>query len=152
MFNFNNIRFHKAKTGLSIYLFGGPGLATYSTLYKQDDSYLPGYATIIAEYPEDHAHKGDIRKALKSVLTGKWNHIAERPFTASTLGGAPLTVVGVLGVGMEFKLSSKLNISIENKFTFTGTPLVDGQQWQNNWTPGAIQSVASTRSAETGAG
>jgi outer membrane protein OmpA-like peptidoglycan-associated protein len=149
VFNFNNIRFHKAKTGLSIYLFGGPGLATYSTLYKQDESYLPGYANVIAEYPiEDHANRKEIRSALKSVLTGNWNHIAQRPTTASTLGGAPLMVVGVLGVGMEFKLSSKVNIAVEDKFTFTGTPLIDGQEWQNNYTPGAAQSIAQTRSAD----
>ena len=149
VFNFNNIRFHKAKTGLSIYLFGGPGLATYSTLYKQDDSYLPGYATVISEFPEDHAHKGDIRKALKGVLTGKWNHIAERPSTSGTLGGAPLTVVGVAGIGMEFKVSSKVNIAVEDKFTFTASDLIDGQQWQNNYTPGAYQSIAQTRSADS---
>ena len=149
VFNFNNIRFHKAKTGLSIYLFGGPGLATYSTLYKQDDSYLPGYATVISEFPEDHAHKGDIRKALKGVMTGKWNHIAERPNTSGTLGAAPLTVVAVAGIGMEFKLSSKVNIAVEDKFTFTGSDLIDGQQWQNNYTPGAYQSIAQTRSADS---
>jgi outer membrane protein OmpA-like peptidoglycan-associated protein len=150
VFNFNNIRFHKAKTGLSIYLFGGPGLATYSTLYKQDASYLPGYANVIAEYPdEDHAHKKEIRSALKSVLTGKWDRIAERPSTSSTLGAAPLTVVGVLGIGMEFKLSSKVNIAVEDKFTITGSDLIDGQQWQNNYTPGAFQSIAQTRSADS---
>jgi outer membrane protein OmpA-like peptidoglycan-associated protein len=149
VFNFNNIRFHKAKTGLSIYLFGGPGLATYSTLYKQDDSYLPGYATVIGDYPEDHAHKGDIRKALKGVLTGKWNHIAERSSTSGTLGAAPLTVVAVAGIGFEFKLSSKVNIAIEDKFTFTATDLIDGQQWQNNYTPGAYQSIAQTKSADS---
>jgi len=149
VFNFNNIRFHKAKTGLSIYLFGGPGLATYSTFYKQDDSYLAGYATVISEFPEDNAHKGDIRKALKGVLTGKWNHIAERDGASKYVGEAPLTLVGVLGVGMEFKLSSKLNIAIENKFTFTGSDLIDGQQWQNNYTPGAYQSIAQTRSADS---
>jgi len=148
--NFNNIRFHKAKTGLSIYLFGGPGLATYSTFYKQDGSYLPGYANVIAEYPEeDHAHKGDIRKALKGVLTGKWNHIAERPSTGGTLGAAPLTVVGVAGIGLEFKLSSKVNIAVEDKFTFTASDLIDGQQWQNNFTPGAYQSIAQTKSADS---
>jgi outer membrane protein OmpA-like peptidoglycan-associated protein len=147
--NFNNIRFHKAKTGLSIYLFGGPGLATYSTLYKQDDSYLAGYQTVINEFPEDHAHKGDIRKALKGVMTGNWNHIAERSNTGGTLGAAPLTVVAVAGIGFEFKLSSKVNIAIEDKFTFTATDLIDGQQWQNNYTPGAYQSIAQTKSADS---
>ncbi len=149
VFNFNNIRFHKAKTGLSIYLFGGPGLATYSTLYKQDDSYLAGYANLITNGPaEDYKNRNEIRKQLKGILTGNWNHIAERPSTSSTLGGAPLTVVGVLGAGMEFKLSSKVNIAVEDKFTFTTSALIDGQQWQNNYTQGATHSVAQTTSKD----
>jgi outer membrane protein OmpA-like peptidoglycan-associated protein len=149
VFTLNNINFHKAKTGFVMYLFGGPGLATYSTLYKQDDSYLAGYQTVIGEFPEDHKHKGDIRKALKGVLTGKWNHIAERPSTSGSLGGAPITPVGVAGIGFAFKLSNRVNIAVEDKYTFTATDLIDGQQWQNNWTQGATQSVAQTRSSDS---
>jgi outer membrane protein OmpA-like peptidoglycan-associated protein len=145
VFTLNNIRFHKAKTGFLVYFFGGPGLATYSTLYKQDDSYLPGYANVIAEFPdENHKNEGKIRSALKDVLTGKWNQIAERPSTSGTLGGAPITVVGVLGMGVKFKLSSRVNIAVEDKFTFTTSDLIDGQQWQNNWTPLATNSIAQT--------
>jgi outer membrane protein OmpA-like peptidoglycan-associated protein len=146
----NNINFHKAKTSFLVYFFGGPGLATYSTLYKQDDSYLAGYANVIAEFPDENSKtKKDIRSALKNVLTGKWNQIAERPSTSGTLGAAPLTVVGVAGIGVKFKLSSRVNIALENKFTFTASDLIDGQQWQNNWTPGATNSIAQTRSADS---
>jgi len=149
MFSFNNINFHKAKTSFVWYLFGGPGLATYSTLYKQDDSYLAGYQTVIGEFPEDHKHKGDIRKALKdNVLTGKWNHIAERPSTSGTLGGAPITVVGVTGIGFAFKFNNRVNLAVEDKFTFTTSGLIDGQQWQNNYTPTAVNSIAQTSSKD----
>ena len=145
VFTLNNINFHKAKTGWNMYFFGGFGAATYSTLYKQDDSYLAGYAAIIAQYPvEDHADKGAIRKQLKSVLTGNWNHIAERPSTDGTLGSAPITAVGVAGMGFEFKLNNRLNIAVEDKFTFTTTLLLDGQQWQNNYSFGSTGAVAQT--------
>lgn len=145
VFTLNNIRFHKAKTGFLVYLFGGPGIATYSTLYKQDDSYLAGYANLIANGPvENYKNRNEIRKDLKAILTGKWNQIAERPSTTGTLGGAPITVVGVAGVGVKFKLNEKFNIAVEDKFTFTTSNLIDGQQWQNNWTPGATNSIAQT--------
>ena len=42
VFTINNINFHRAKVGWNAYFFGGPGLMTYGTLYKQDDSYLAG--------------------------------------------------------------------------------------------------------------
>src|SRR6185312_7549451 len=119
------------------------------TLYKQDDSYIAGYRQVIDEYPAmDYAEKGKIRKALKNVLTGNWNHIAERPSTSAKLGGVPLTVGGVLGAGFAFKLNNKLNIAVEDKFTFTTTDLLDGQQWQNNYTLGATNSIAQTTSKD----
>ncbi|HVS95009.1 MAG TPA: OmpA family protein [Puia sp.] len=149
VFTINNINFHKAKIGWNMYFFGGPGLMTYGTLYKQDDSYLPGYANIIAQFPQmDYAHRKQIRSALKNVLTGKWNHLAERPNNSATLGGVPLTVVGVVGMGFQFKLSDRVNLALEDKFTFTATNLLDGQQWQNNWTQGATNSVATTNSKD----
>jgi outer membrane protein OmpA-like peptidoglycan-associated protein len=149
VFTLNNIRFHKAKTGFLVYFFGGPGIATYSTLYKQDDSYLAGYANLIATGPvEDYKNRNEIRKDLKGILTGKWNQIAERPSTSGTLGGAPITLVGVAGIGVKFKLSNRVNLAVEDKFTFTTSALIDGQQWQNNWTLGATNSIAQTTSKD----
>ena len=149
MFSIRNINFHRAKINWNIYLFGGPALLTYGTLYKQDDSYLQGYQNVIAQYPvEDYKHKNDIRKALKNVLTGKWNHIAERPSTSATLGGVPLTLGGVAGLGFAFKLSNKVNIALEDKFTFTTSDLIDGQQWQNNYDFNARGAIAQTTSKD----
>src|SRR5258708_7255992 len=66
LFSFNNINFHKAKTGWNAYVFLGGGPMTFGTLYKQDASYLPGYLNVINQFPnEDYKHRGDIRKALK---------------------------------------------------------------------------------------
>jgi outer membrane protein OmpA-like peptidoglycan-associated protein len=145
----NNINFHKAKIGWNVYFFGGPGLASYSTLYKQDDSYLAGYANVIAEFPnEDYKNRKEIKDALKNVLSGNWNHIAERPATAASLGGAPITFIGVLGMGFQFKLSDRVNLQLEEKFTATASGLIDGQQWQNNYTPTAINSIAQASSKD----
>jgi outer membrane protein OmpA-like peptidoglycan-associated protein len=145
----NNINFHKAKIGWNVYFFGGPGLASYSTLYKQDDSYIAGYQQVIAEFPnEDYKNRKEIKDALKNVLSGNWNHIAERPATAASLGGAPITFIGVLGMGFQFKLSDRVNLQLEEKFTATASGLIDGQQWQNNYTPTAINSIAQASSKD----
>jgi len=150
LFSLNNINFHRAKTGWNAYLFGGVGAITYSTFYKAQASYAAGYANVIAQFPQDdYKHRKDIKKALKDVITGGWNTMAERGNANGTLGGAPLALVGVAGLGFEFKLNNRFNIALEDKFTFTTTDLLDGQQWQNNFTQGATQSVASTRSADS---
>jgi hypothetical protein len=149
MFSLNNINFHKAKTGWNAYLFGGFGAMTYSTFYKADPSYIAGFANVEAQFPnEDYKHRKDILKAVKSVLTGGWNTMAERGSANGTLGGAPLAFVGVFGLGFEFKLNDRFNIALEDKFTVTTSDLVDGQQWQNNYNPVAIQAIAATRSSD----
>ena len=101
VFTLNNINFHRAKTSFVMYLFGGPGLATYSTLYKQDAGYAAGYAKVIADFPqEDHKHKSDIRKDIKdNVLTGKWDQIAERPSTSGSLAGSRMPGACALACG-----------------------------------------------------
>ena len=152
VFTLNNINFHKAKTGFNLYFFGGPGLMTYSTFYKTvNSSGTPyDYSAVVTEFTGefDYKHKKQIRSALKSVLTGSWSTMAERGNTTATLGGAPLVAVGVVGMGMQFKLNNKVNIAVEDKFTFTGTLLLDGQQWQNNYTPTAVTSIAQTRASD----
>jgi outer membrane protein OmpA-like peptidoglycan-associated protein len=75
--------------------------------------------------------------------------MADRSSTTSTLGGAPLAVVGVAGMGIEFKLNNRFNIALEDKYSFTTSDLIDGQQWQNNYTVGAFSSIAQTRSADS---
>ena len=153
VFTLNNINFHKAKTSWNMYFFGGPGLATYSTFMKTvDGSGAPyRYDDIIGQFNGqlDYKHRKDIRKALKNKLNGEWSTMAERGSTNGTLGGAPIMVVGVVGVGFQFKLNDKFNIAVEDKFTFTSSDLIDGQQWQNNYSPTAVTSIAQTRSSDS---
>jgi outer membrane protein OmpA-like peptidoglycan-associated protein len=150
LFSLNNINFHKAKTGWNVYLFGGIGAMTYSTFYKASASYVAGYQNVMVQNPiQDYKHRKDVLKAVKDVITGGWNTMAERGSANGTLGGAPLALVGVAGIGVEFKLNNRFNLALEDKFTFTTTDLLDGQQWQNNYYQPAVQSIASTRSADS---
>ena len=149
VFTINNINFHKAKTGFNMYFFGGPGLATYSTFYKTVDGSGKPYNYTGVTGPYDYKHRKDVRSQLKSLLTGSWNTMADRSSTSATLGGAPLTLVGVIGMGVQFKLSDRVNIALEDKLTVTSSDLIDGQQWQNNYSAGSFNSVAQTRSADS---
>ncbi|HEY4209688.1 MAG TPA: OmpA family protein, partial [Puia sp.] len=152
MFSLNNINFHRAKTGWNAYFFGGIGAMTYSTFYKAvNGSGTPyDYSPVITQFGDVFPYKQrkDIKKAIKGVVTGSWSTMAERP-NGATLGGAPISAVGVAGVGVEFKLNNKFNIALEDKYSFTATDLVDGDQWQNNYTPTAVNSIAQTRSADS---
>jgi outer membrane protein OmpA-like peptidoglycan-associated protein len=152
LFSLNNINFHKAKTGWNVYIFGGIGAMTYSTFMKTvNASGTPyDYTAIITQFGPGfpYSQRKDIRKALKNELTGSWSTMAERP-SGSKLGGAPLSFVGVAGLGFEFKLNNRWNLALEDKVTVTTSDLIDGQQWQHNWSPSAFQAIAQTRSADS---
>jgi hypothetical protein len=132
----NNIRFHKAKTGFTIYGFAGIGLATYSTFYNAlDANGAPyNYQAIVNQFGAGgftYKNRNDIKKALKNMMDGSFETMAERDNSHPTLfGGPPLIPVFVLGPGVEFKLNNKFNIALEDKVSVTKTNLIDGQRWQ----------------------
>ena len=147
VFNLNNIRFHKAKTAFNVYLFGGVGASTYSTFYKTvDGNGKPyDYSAIIAKYGGNYDYKDrkNVKSDVKNLLTGSWSTMGERDPSKPTFGGAPIDIVGVVGVGMQFKLNNRLNLALEDKFTFTTTDLLDGQRWSNNYDANAPHAVTT---------
>jgi outer membrane protein OmpA-like peptidoglycan-associated protein len=153
VFSFNNVRFHRAKTGCNFYLFGGIGAFTYSTFYKTlNSSGTPyDYSAIITQFGNNftYSQRKDVKKALKDLWTGKWSTMAQRDPSRPTLGGPNIGFVGVFGAGMQFKLNNKLSLSIEDKVSISNSDLVDGQQWQNNYTPNVTQSIATTKSVDS---
>jgi outer membrane protein OmpA-like peptidoglycan-associated protein len=137
----NNIRFHKAKSGIAIYALGGIGAMTYSTLYNLQDgagNYYD-YTDIINQFGPSgftYSNRKDIRKALKNKLDGSFETLAQRdPSQPTIFGGTPFRPVLVMGGGVEIKLSNKFNIAIEDKVSISKSDLIDGQEWQETGSP-----------------
>ncbi|PWT74769.1 MAG: hypothetical protein C5B59_10385 [Bacteroidetes bacterium] len=132
----NNIRFHRAKSGVAVYVFGGVGLATYSTFQNAlNGSGNPyDFQQIINQFGATgftYKNRKDIRKALKNMMDGSFETMSERDHSQPTLfGSAPLTFVVPLGLGIQFKLNNKFNIALEDKVSITRSDLIDGARWQ----------------------
>jgi outer membrane protein OmpA-like peptidoglycan-associated protein len=121
---------------------------TYSTFYKSlDNTGTPyKYDAILTQFNNefDYKHRKDIKTALKNLWTGGFTTMAQRDASHPTLGGAPLGLVGVVGMGFQFKLNNQFNLALEDKYTIARTDLLDGQEFQNNYTPTAINSISTT--------
>jgi hypothetical protein len=132
--NLNNIRFHKAKSSILFYGFGGFGVATYATSYNlfgPNGRY--DYTPIIAQFGINgftYANRKAIKSALKNMMDGSFETVAQRDPSQPTMFGVPLIPVAVVGLGTEIKLSDKFNIAIEDKVSITKSKLIDGQEWQ----------------------
>ena len=139
----NNIRFHKGKTGVNFYGFGGIGGMTYAARYNAlnanglpyDFSSIPGVT---------YSNKKDALDALKNLLDDTWETQAERDHLSPKLGDKPFRVAFVFGGGVQFKLSNRWNIAIEDKVSLPKADLLDGQQWQENFGTGC-RSNSSNR-------
>ncbi|MDR3712888.1 MAG: OmpA family protein [Puia sp.] len=144
----NNVRFHKTKTGFNLYMFGGLGFAAYDTYVNALDANGNPYNFSTIDQSGLYKDRKTIKKELKALLDKSYETHAEVDHSQPMIGDQPLIPVGVLGIGVQFKLNNKFNLQIEDKYTITKSDLIDGQQWQNNYVGGIAtgsQAVAQTR-------
>ncbi|HTB51277.1 MAG TPA: hypothetical protein VK718_00775 [Ferruginibacter sp.] len=144
----NNVRFHKQKTGLTLYGGGGIGVTLYKVMINTTDangaSYQPLYNAVIAKYGGlsglTYKNRNNIRKDLKHGTGG----IAGMDNTYETnaesedgeqgrrpvIGSYTVKPSGTVLVGLAYRLSRRINIELEDRQTFVKSDLLDGQRWQ----------------------
>ncbi|MBC7475293.1 MAG: hypothetical protein H7263_13460, partial [Candidatus Sericytochromatia bacterium] len=139
IFTLNNIRFHKSKTGLLIYAGGGVGVSVFSTkvnaLDANNQPYRALFNSTFAKYasePNLYKRRKDIRNDLKNGMDDTYETAAESDGGVPRLGGKTLKPSATVLAGVAFKLSSRVNLAIEDRFTSIKTDLLDGQQWQEH--------------------
>ena len=133
--NLNNIRFHKAKSSILFYLFGGIGATTYATKYNLFDAAGKryDYSNLITQFGASgftYANRKAIKSQLKGMMDGSFETVAQRDPSQPSMFGVPFIPVFVVGFGTEIKLTDKFNIAIEDKVSVTKSKLIDGQEWQ----------------------
>ncbi|WP_276500452.1 OmpA family protein [Terrimonas pollutisoli] len=126
----NNIRFHKAKTGFNMYVFGGIG----GTIYDTKVNALNGTASYQTDFSGVNGgvykDRKDTRKTLRDILDDSYESPAENHGeTRPKLFGDTFKPSGTVGLGMAFKLSNRINLAIEDRVTFIKDDLLDGQRW-----------------------
>lgn len=132
VFTFNNIRFHKGKTGFVIYAIAGVGATIYDT---KTNVTADGGAKYNFNSINSNVYK-DRRQTIKDVKNildaGSYTTPAENDGNArSKLFGKTLRFSRTVGAGVAIKLSNRLNLAIEDRVTIVKDDLLDGVRWQN---------------------
>ncbi len=128
----NNIRFHKSKTGFNVYGFAGVGGSVYDTKIDALDgnNQRYNYNTIAQSSYDDRKSK---IKELKNLQDGEYETDAENQGERRPkLFGKTFKPSGTVGMGIAFKLSNRLNLALEDRWTFIKDDLLDGQRWQEH--------------------
>jgi len=132
----NNIRFHKQKTGIVIYGGGGIGATWYRTMVNSLDaagnSYAPLYAAVYAAHGAGvYDNRKDIRKALKAGMDKTYETRADNQGERRPkLGDNTLKPSGTVLAGVAIRLGKRINLAIEDRWTFIKDDVLDGQRWQ----------------------
>ena len=130
----NNIRFHKSKTGFNIYGIAGVGASIYDTKVNA----LDGASKYDFNSINEAAYKN-----RKSFLKDMRNNVLDNTFETPAenqgdrrpkLFGDTFKPSGTVGMGIAFKLDKKnrINLAIEDRWTFIKDDLLDGQRWQEH--------------------
>lgn len=129
IFSLNNIRFHKQKTGMVVYVGAGLGATIYDTRINALNGSAPyDFSSITAS---GYTSRKDIRKALKSLMDNTYETKADNNNNnAPRLFGQNLRPSATFLAGLAFKLGKRVNLAIEDRFTLIKDDLLDGQRWQ----------------------
>lgn len=143
MASLNNVKFHKARTGLSLYAFLGLGAYAYNVRVDALGAGNTKYnfyeiAKVKSSADEQYENRRKIQKNLQSGMDGTYETEAEtdrgvrRPtmFKNKTLQFAPS-----VGAGLQVRMSPRINLSLEDRITIPwDDDLLDGQRWsEQTW-------------------
>jgi len=127
----NNIRFHKSKSSMTMYTIIGIGGTIYETMVNALNGTAKYNFNAIAQagYPD----RKTTLDALKNIMDDTYETRAEgqgdrRP----SLFDRTLKPSGTIGAGIAFKLSNRINLALEDRFTFVKDDLLDGQRWEEH--------------------
>ena len=139
IFTLNNIRFHKQKTGMVLYGGVGIGATIYDTKINALNGTTPYNFSSVNSSGFDN--RKDIRSQLKSLLDDSYETDAENnKKNSATLFGQTLKPSGSLVAGIAFKLGKRINLALEDRFSFVKDDLLDGQQWQEHTLAEPVQT------------
>ena len=145
LFTINNINFHRSKTSLEIYAVAGIG----GTVYETKVNALNGSAKYNFNMLTDASYK-DRKTFIKDLKNNFLDNTFETPAEShgtrkAQMGGKSFRPSGTVGFGFAYKVNSRVNLAVENRWTMINDDLLDGQRWQAS----AIGDAAQTRNFDT---
>jgi hypothetical protein len=146
IFTVNNIRFHKQKTGIVLYGGAGVGITAFHVMVNAKNDGQGGsgngdYTTLFRNVLNKqnsalYQSRKDIISELKAGMDDTYESEGESEIAPTTtrpfLGNNTIKPSGTVLAGVAFKLGNRINLAIEDRWTFVKTDLLDGQRWQES--------------------
>lgn len=131
--NLGNISFYKRDPKVGIFAFGGLGGFFYRTMVDaRDDNGIYDFSGVPTDGTPDI--RQDALNSLRNLQDGEYETEAESHSSKSTVFNRTMAPSAMLGLGIQFKLSERVDLALEHRVTWTGDDLVDGQRWEETLT------------------
>ncbi len=133
----NNIRFHKHKSKIVLYMGAGMGFSAYQTKVNAlNEGAGTNYATLFndtySKYGSVRENFKQVRSDLKGAMDNTYETDAETHFSGRKLGGQTLVFSTTVLAGFAYRLNNRMNLAVESRHTFAHDDLLDGQRWQEH--------------------
>lgn len=152
-----NILFHHTRTKVDPYVFGGIGANAYQTWINALNDGRNGFSgdprynfnAFIASKPAnyfEHSNNHQAKKDLIEFFDDTYETDAQtdartrRPTFFST---KKLSFVASFGAGVQYRISRRINLALEDRISFfptTNEDLIDGQKWDEGNAGGPVPS------------
>ena len=128
LFSLNNIMFHKSRPKVNVYALIGVGASIYDAKVNALNGSGPYDFSGIPT--GNYSDRKDIKDALKNLMDDSYESNAENNESKkATLFDKTFNPVAHFGAGIAFKLSNRVNLALEDRFSITKDDLLDGKQW-----------------------
>ncbi|MEM1000476.1 MAG: OmpA family protein [Bacteroidota bacterium] len=129
--NLGNISFNNREPKVSFYTFAGLGGLLYRTdVDARDAGGIYDFTNIAGTDPQDPDNRRETLNSLRALLDGEFETPAERHSNRRQIFDRTLVPSGIVGVGIGFKMSRRVSLSLEHRVTWTGDDLLDGHRWE----------------------
>ena len=128
IFSSHNISFNRDRNTVLFFGYFGIGALGYKTRVNALDNNYVGYNfDSIVKTPTTTA--SSVRKQLQSKMDNSYESVAENPGTSHILDHKTLDFAPSVGAGVQYKLSKKVNIQLEERYTFPADVYLDGSRY-----------------------
>ncbi|MEM6725416.1 MAG: OmpA family protein, partial [Bacteroidota bacterium] len=132
----NNLKFHKERNKWNLYGIFGIGThiytAKYDALNGEGNTYAE-FATVPGQFDVSEGEgRRDARQRVREILDGDYETNAEQwdgLFKLFDLDDATMNLIANLGVGLGYKISNRINLTLEHQVTLSDDDLIDGYRW-----------------------
>lgn len=134
MLSFNNIHFYNKEPKINAFVFLGLGAMLYKTSVDALDANGQRYDYSTVPFPLGRDDKASTLDALHSLLDGEYETAAEDYYSNRSLFNRVFTPTASIGGGLSFRLSRRLDLTLEHRTLWTTDDLLDGQRWEETLT------------------